>query len=269
MELRSTYPEQYNPSCFQFAFPAITGITTDKDGLMLEDMLMRVAGGKDNARGNCLNKNKAALPRKVGEIGYTDGDTGDVYIVIAHSDVQSYDDVKRITNEHKKKGLSMHQLGIDKCSLGIDKCSLGTDKRSLGIDKFALGIDKRSLGIDKYALGTDKFALRIDKRSLGIDQRSLGLASKRKPSTKTRATHTTGYKKAKTSMKTKVDVLKECIPEDVLDAAMRLPTAWGKKGLSTAIRTHMRSDDADKVVGGKRNINKDMYKRLQAAYGLV
>ena len=45
MELRSTYPEQYNPSCFQFAFPAITGITTDKDGLMLEDMLMRVAGG--------------------------------------------------------------------------------------------------------------------------------------------------------------------------------------------------------------------------------
>ena len=262
MELRSTYPEQYNPSCFQFAFPAITGITTDKDGLMLEDMLMRVAGGKDNARGNCLNKNKAALPRKVGEIGYTDGDTGDVYIVIAHSDIQSYDDVKRITNEHKKKGLSMHQLGIDKCSLGIDKCSLGTDKRSLGIDKYALRTDK-------YALGIDKFALRIDKRSLGIDQRSLGLAPKRKPSTKTRATHTTGYKKAKTSMKTKVDVLKECIPEDVLDAAMCLPTAWGKKGLSTAIRTHMSSDDADKVVGGKRNINKDMYKRLQAAYGLV
>ena len=227
MELRSTYPEQYNPSCFQFAFPAITGITTDKNGIMLEDMLMRVAGGKDNARGNCLNKNKAALPRKVGEIGYTDGDTGDVYIVIAHSDVQSYDDVKRITNEHKKKGLSMHQLGIDKRQLGIDK------------------------------------------RSLGIDQRSLGLAPKRKPSTKTRATHTTGYKKAKTSMKTKVDVLKECIPEDVLDAAMSLPTAWGKKGLSTAIRTHMSSDDADKVVGGKRNIHKDMYKRLQAAYGLV
>ena len=254
MELRSTYPEQYNPSCFQFAFPAITGITTDKDGLMLEDMLMRVAGGKDNARGNCLNKNKAALPRKVGEIGYTDGDTGDVYIVMAHSDIQSYDDVKRITNEHKKKGLSMHQLGIDKRTSSAQR---------------SLGIDKRSLGIDKYALGIDKFALRIDKRSLGIDQRSLGLGKKRKPSAKTRATHTTGYKKAKTSMKTKVDVLKECIPEDVLDAAMCLPTAWGKKGLSTAIRTHMSSDDADKVVGGKRNINKDMYKRLQAAYGLV
>ena len=104
----------------------------------------------------CVNRQKAALPRKTDDKGYSAaGRKGTVYFVPVRAHITTLDEFNaQYISYHTERCTTGEYQGVR--TLGIDKYSLGTDKKSMGTDKYTLGIDKYSFGTDKKSMGTDK-----------------------------------------------------------------------------------------------------------------
>ena len=139
-----------------------TGIDSDIQAIALENAGMEFM----NDKGIGINVNRANLPRKPSETGYTVSNPGCVYYNPLNKGITAEEYREHYVSYYSlSKDGGLKVKGTDKRSMGTDAWSMGTDAWSMGTDAWSMGTDKRSMGTDAVSMGTAKKVSTPDRSS--------------------------------------------------------------------------------------------------------